>query len=68
MEEENNKRSGISTKKVKSSSGEFELITHRDRNSTFEPEIVTKRQVVLDDDHCEKILFPYDKWMIYNDI
>ena len=66
--EANNKRNGISTKKVKSSSGEFELITPRDRNSTFEPEIVAKRQVVLDDDLCEKILSLYAKGMSYNDI
>ena len=66
--EDNNKRNGISTKKVKSSSGEFELITPRDRNSTFEPEIVAKRQVILDDDLCEKILSLYAKGMSYNDI
>jgi putative transposase len=66
--EENNKRNGISTKKVKSSSGEFELITPRDRNSTFEPEIVAKRQVLLDDDLCDKILSLYAKGMSYNDI
>lgn len=66
--EAKNKRNGISTKKVKSSSGEFELITPRDRNSTFEPEIVAKRQVVLDDDLCEKILSLYAKGMSYNDI
>ena len=63
-----NKRNGISTKTVKSSAGEFDLITPRDRNSTFEPEIVAKRQVVLDDDLCEKVLSMYGKGMSYSDI
>jgi hypothetical protein len=46
---EENKRNGISTKTVKSSAGEFDLVTPRDRNSTFIPGIVAKRQVVPDD-------------------
>lgn len=63
-----NKRNGISTKTIKSSAGEFELSTPRDRNSTFAPEIVAKRQVVLDDDLCEKVLSMYGKGMSYSDI
>lgn len=63
-----NKRNGISTKTIKSSAGEFELATPRDRNSTFAPEIVAKRQVVLDDDLCEKVLSMYGKGMSYSDI
>ena len=64
-QEAENKRNGISTKTIKSSAGEFELVTPRDRNSTFAPEIVAKRQVVLDDDLCEKVLSMYGKGMIY---
>ena len=52
-EEEGNKHNGLTTKTVKSSTGEFELTTPRDRNSTFVPEIVAKRQIVLDDGPCE---------------
>ena len=67
-QEAENKRNGISTKIIKSSAGEFELATPRDRNSTFTPEIVAKRQVVLDDDLCEKVLSMYGKGMSYGDI
>ncbi len=67
-EEEGNKRNGLTTKLVKSSTGEFELTTPRDRNSTFVPEIVAKRQVVLDDGLCEKVLSMYGKGMSYSDI
>lgn len=67
-QEAENKRNGISTKTIKSSAGEFELATPRDRNSTFSPEIVAKRQVVLDDDLCEKVLSMYGKGMSYSDI
>jgi transposase-like protein len=66
--EQENKRNGITTKTIKSSAGEFELTTPRDRNSTFVPEIVAKRQVVLDDDLCEKVLSMYGKGMSYSDI
>jgi len=67
-QEEGNKRNGLTNKTVKSSSGEFELTTPRDRNSTFVPEIVGKRQVVLDDGLCEKVLSMYGKGMSYSDI
>ncbi|GAB3909197.1 hypothetical protein GCM10028803_46360 [Larkinella knui] len=42
-----NRRNGKSSKRVKSSAGEFVLDTPRDRNSEFEPLAVPKRQVVL---------------------
>lgn len=40
-----NRRNGKSSKKVKGSFGEFSLETPRDRNSSFEPELVKKREV-----------------------
>lgn len=40
--EETNRRNGKSYKTVKSEHGEFELSTPRDRNSSFEPQIVKK--------------------------
>lgn len=42
--EKENYRNGHSTKKVKSSMGEFELEIPRDRNASFEPLIVPKNQ------------------------
>lgn len=63
-----NKRNGLTTKTVKSSSGEFDLVTPRDREGTFIPQIVNKRQIVVGDDLCEKILSMYGKGMSYNDI
>lgn len=63
-----NKRNGLSSKTVKSASGEFELVTPRDRQGSFTPEIVAKRQVVIDDELSEKVLSMYGKGMSYNDI
>lgn len=67
-ETEKNKRNGLTTKTVKSSSGEFELVTPRDRQGTFTPEIVSKRQIMIDDDLSDKILSMYGKGMSYSDI
>ena len=41
-ENQENKRNGLTTKAVKSSTGEFQLTAPRDRKSTFMPEIVAK--------------------------
>lgn len=40
----NNYRNGTKTKKVRSNYGEFEIDVPQDRNSTFEPKVVKKRQ------------------------
>jgi len=63
-----NKRNGLTQKRVKSSSGEFNLTTPRDRQGSFTPEIVAKRQIVIDDDLTDKILSMYGKGMSYSDI
>lgn len=47
LEQGNNRRNGISTKTVKTGSGSFELEVPRDRNSSFEPQLVKKRQTIL---------------------
>ena len=65
---EGNKRNGVTSKTVKCSNGEFELSTPRDREGTFTPAIVAKRQVLLDDGLCEKVLSLYAKGMSYGDI
>ncbi|WP_264720174.1 IS256 family transposase [Wolbachia endosymbiont (group B) of Eucosma cana] len=42
--EENNRRNGRNGKTLKTSAGSFELLTPRDREGSFEPQIVKKRQ------------------------
>ena len=42
-----NRRNGKSTKRVQSPVGAFELETPRDREGSFDPQIVKKRQTVL---------------------
>lgn len=44
--ESQNRRNGKSKKQVKHSSGTFELETPRDREGSFEPQIVKKRQTI----------------------
>lgn len=65
---EKNYRNGSSKKRLKSSCGEFELETPRDRNSSFEPQIIQKRQTVMTDDLDGKILNLYAGGMSYSDI
>jgi putative transposase len=62
-----NTRNGYGKKRVKSDSGEVELEVPRDRNSEFEPQIVKKRQSVLDDLE-DKIVALYSKGMTTRDI
>lgn len=54
--ENQNRRNGKSRKEVKSPMGTFELETPRDRDGTFEPQIVKKRQTVLNESLDKKIL------------
>ena len=51
-----NRRNGKTKKMVSGESGTFELETPRDRNGTFEPQIVKKRQTVLTEELDNKIL------------
>jgi len=67
-QEVKNHRNGHSRKMVKSSVGEFELVTPRERNGSFEPQIMQKRQTVITDDLDAKILNLYASGMSYNDI
>jgi transposase-like protein len=63
-----NRRNGHTKKRIKSSSGAFDLITPRDRDGSFEPQLVKKRQTVLTDDLDQKILNLYANGMSYSDI
>lgn len=63
-----NRRNGKSKKKVKSTSGEFELDTPRDRAGTFEPKLVKKHQRTVSDEIEAKILSMFGLGMSYADI
>lgn len=65
---EDNRRNGRSVKTVQSGHGPMVLETPRDRAGTFEPEIVKKRQTVLNEGLDEKILGLYSLGMSYQDI
>jgi transposase-like protein len=58
-DEVRNRKNGKSSKRMKSIAGEFELEVPRDRNGTFEPQIVKKHQRHLSDQIEEKILSLY---------
>jgi putative transposase len=68
VEEGGNRRNGLSTKTVKTSSGSFELDVPRDRNSSFEPQIVKKRQTILNEELDNKILALYSLGTSYEGI
>lgn len=55
-EQKPNRKNGSSRKTMKSTAGEFELDTPRDRASTFEPQLVKKHQTHLTDDLERKII------------
>lgn len=63
-----NRRNGKSSKQVQTSSDSFELLTPRDREGSFEPEIVKKRQTVLNESLDNKILALYALGMSYEAI
>ena len=62
-----NSRNGTSKKMVRSNFGEFELETPRDRNNTFDPQLVKKRQTDISD-LDQKIISMYAKGMTVRDI
>lgn len=63
-----NRRNGKITKTVRSSFGDFALDTPRDRNGTFEPQVVKKRQTILNPELDTKILRLFGCGMSYADI
>lgn len=67
-EDNANRRNGKMKKTVNSESGAFELETPRDRNGSFEPQIVKKRQTVLTEELDNKILALYAMGAGYKDI
>ena len=63
-----NRRNGRTPKNLKSSMGSFEIYTPRDREGSFQPQIVPKGQRNLPGDIDEKIIGLYGLGMSYSDI
>jgi putative transposase len=63
-----NRRNGKAVKTVKSAAGSFPLLTPRDRESSFEPQIVPKRQVVITEQLEEKVISLYGMGLSMRDI
>lgn len=66
--EDPNRKNGKGKKKVKTPVGDVDLTTPRDRNSTFEPEIIPKRQKTLGVDLDRQIIALYVRGSSYSDI
>lgn len=63
-----NRRNGHAQKNIQSSLGGFDIFSPRDRNATFEPQTVSKRQRVISEDIDKKIIGLYALGMSYSDI
>lgn len=63
-----NRRNGKQSKKVKTGFGTVDINTPRDRNSSFEPQILPKRQTTLGEALDHKVISLYGKGLSYNDI
>ena len=63
-----NKRNGKGSKRVKTIVGEIEIDTPQDRQSSFNPEIIRKRETVLSDNLAPKIIGLYGLGMSLRDI
>lgn len=66
--QEPNRKNGKGRKVVKTPVGNVELETPRDRNSTFEPELVPKRHKTLGVDLDRQIIALYARGASYSDI
>lgn len=65
---DSNRRSGAGKKTIQTPTGSFELAIPRDRNSTFEPQLVKKHQTTLFDEIEQKIIRMFALRMSYTDI
>ena len=66
--EDANRRNGKQSKKVKTGFGTVDITTPRDRNSSFEPQILPKRQTTLGEALDHKVINLYGKGLSYTDI
>lgn len=65
---DSNRRNGKGSKTVKTPHGPVHIVTPRDRNSSFEPELLPKRQTVLGIDLDRLVLGMYSHGSSYEDI
>lgn len=63
-----NRRNGKNSKRVKTAFGAVDIVTPRDRNGTFEPQLLPKRKTILGEALDHKVISLYGKGMSYNDI
>ena len=63
-----NKRNGRGSKTIKSSNGPLTISTPQDRQSSFEPELIKKRQTILAENLEDKIIGLYSLGMSLRDI
>lgn len=63
-----NKRNGRGKKTIKSSNGPLTISTPQDRQSSFEPELIKKRQTILAENLEDKIIGLYGLGMSLRDI
>ena len=63
-----NRRNGKTTKQVKTGFGTVPITTPRDRNGSFEPQTLAKRQTTLGEALDHKVISMYGKGMSYSDI
>lgn len=66
--ESRNRRNGKTTKTIRTSLGQFELDTPRDRNSSFTPKLIAKRQNKLPSDIEKQIFALYARGSSMSDI
>jgi transposase-like protein len=66
--ERRNKRNGRGKKTLKTNAGEVTIETPQDRHSTFEPQIIKKRETILAESLTGKILSLYGMGMSLRDI
>lgn len=63
-----NRRNGNKVKTVKTGHGPVEVQMPRDRDGSFEPKLIAKRQTTLGEGLDNRILSLYSKGMSYEDI
>lgn len=63
-----NRKNGKVSKTVKTSDGEIDMVTSRDRNGSFEPFIIKKRETILADSLQDRIIGMYGIGMSLRDI
>lgn len=63
-----NRKNGKTSKEVRTSSGTITVETPRDRSSTFEPELIRKRETILAESLEQKIIGMYGLGMSLRDI